>query len=389
MRALLIVPIALLAAAPSALAQCKNILQGLSPTQVTMALCPGTTAPAVGQTLSIEAGGGQFQVTVATADPFLGQTVVNSAVVDAGKSQENLLLLSGINTATVKFDSTSISVAVQPADPLAARNSMHYHWAIGPATKGDSDGDSFGGTDPNAPPPTDANGAIRLRYAGDYARGGVFGFKQRSLWQTSAGLAIDTTDQDAPDFIDNNSASLGVNLTNLSFGRLWMHGKAGVQGKVQKAVHHDTQNVDGTLTVSGWVPVLRSFTLFSKNGEFIAAPLSFSASYGYRNHHDAGESYNGRVFDASVNYNLFLFDQYSATLTGTWTVSDLTNRPATTPRTQKMFKATVAYLANPQSGFKVLTSFESGSAGVMLKEVRQYFVGIAVSRLNLGGKGGG
>lgn len=385
MRALAIV---LLLAAPNALAQCKNILQGLSATQVTMALCPGTTAPAAGQTISIEAGAGQFQAIVKTADPFLGQTVVNSTVVDAGKAQENLLLLSGVTTATVKFDSTSIDVVVQPADPIAAKNSSRYNWSIGPATKGDSDGDSFN-RDPNAPPPTDTNGAIRARFAGDYARGGIFGFKQKSLWQTSASVLVDTTDQDAPDFIDNNSAAAGVNLTNLSFGRLWMHGKAGVQGKLEKAIHRDTQNVDGTVTISGWVPVLRSYTLFSQNGQFIAAPLSFTASYGYRNHHNAGESYNGRVFDASVNYNLFLFDQYMATFSGSWTVNDLTNRPATTPRTQKMFKATIAYLANPQSGFQVLTSFESGSAGVMLQNVRQYFVGVGVSRLNLGGGSGG
>ena len=84
----------------------------------------------------------------------------------------------------------------------------------------------------------------------------------------------------------------------------------------------------------------------------------------------------------------YLFDNYQVTFDATYTHSDLDVRPADVPSTQRLYKATIAYL-QPDSTFKVLTSIEDGSAGVMLREVRQYFVGIALSRLNLGGSSGG
>jgi hypothetical protein len=139
------------------------------------------------------------------------------------------------------------------------------------------------------------------------------------------------------------------------------------------------------LAVSGWVPVLRSLTLFSSQGEFIAAPLTFNASYGYRQHSQDAGTTNGRVFEVVANYNLYLFDQYQLTLNGTLTHNDFDKPQAGVPATQRLYKAQIAYLANPRTGFSVVTSFENGSAGVMLHDVRQYFIGIALGRMNLGG----
>jgi len=376
----------LLLAASSALAQtgtCTNKIQGLSATQVTAVICEGSALPAEGQPMIVAVGGSQFETNVKKVTPVFGFNVVDAAVTDAGKAQENLILLSGAPTATLQYQTTSLPVNVLPADPVTAKNRVHYDWAVGPAKAPN--------TDP-ANPTTDATDldSVRITANGEYARGGIFGMKtaKESLLQSTATIAIDSTNSDTPAFADNNRAAAAVEFTNLNAGRIWMHGNAGVEARADKAFHSDVQNIDAVLKVSGWVPVLRSFTLFSTQGEFIAAPLSFSASYGYRNRRQQGTSGSGRVFEGTAQYNLFLFDDYQVTLSGTWTVNDMTDRLATVHRTQRLYKATISYLADNRAGFRGVASFQDGSAGSMLQDVRQYFIGVGLARLNLGGSGG-
>lgn len=373
-----------------------DILQARSPSQIGMNLCTGKTFPQVGDKVLIEAGSGQIvtQVTSSALFTVSNQQIVVVSVTDPAKAQENMLLLVGVDTATIKFGDNSLKVAVQ--HDAAARNFHHYDWSVGPATKSKSNSAASGGGSSTAADSNSSDtGAFRFRYSGEYESGGVFGQMKGSspqttgpLLQTTASLAIDTTDQNSQDYIDNNKVSLGLGASNLSFGRLWMHGKLGIEGNLEKAFHQDVRNVDAVVTASGWVPVLRSLTLLSKNGEFIAAPLSFEASYGYRDHRQEGISTRGRVFEGSAHYNLFLFDQFQLSLSATLTNNDLDHPLADVPTTQRLYKATIAYLENPKSGFKVLTSIEDGSAGVMLRKVRQYFIGIALSKLNLNGSGG-
>jgi len=377
----------LLLTASAALAQttgtCTNKLQGLSETQITAVICEGSALPLEGQPMIVEVGGSQFETNVKKVTPVFGFNVVDAAVTDAGKAQENLILLSGVPAATLQYQSTSLPVSVLPADPLTAKNRVDYEWAIGPAKAPN--------TDPSNPT-TDATDldAIRFSGSGNYARGGIFGMKngKDSLLQSTASVSIDTTDTDTPSFADNNRAAVAVQFTNLNAGRIWMHGNAGFETRADKAFHSDVQNFDAVLKVSGWVPVLRSFTLFSTQGEFIAAPLSFTASYGYRNRHQQATKASGRVFEGTAQYNLFLFDDYQVTLSGTWTVNDMTDRASAVPRTQRLYAATISYLANNRAGFRGVASFQDGSAGSMLRDVRQYFVGVGLARLNLGGKGG-
>lgn len=384
MRRAFLVSGLLLLVSVSALAQCKDTLRAQSPSQIGLSLCPGEdrVMPKVGDTLVIEAGGGKITTTVADSQATLGTQIVDVDITDPANAQENVLLLVGVDTATVELDETTFEVAVLQ-DSLTARNTLRYDWSVGPATQGDEDGESETSESTDSSDP----GALRFRYSGEYARGGLFGRMKGRLVQTTAALAIDTTDQDSPDFIDNNQLSLGVRLTNLSAGRLWMHGKVGLEARAEKAFHQDVRNVDALVTVSGWVPVLRSFTLLSREGEFIAAPLSFKASYGYRDRNQSGESVKGAVFEGSALYHLFLLDQFQISFSATWTHNDL-DQSENIPRTQRLYKATIAYLEDPTSGFKVLTSIEDGSAGVMLRKVRQYFIGVAVSKLSLNGLGG-
>ncbi|MES1240696.1 MAG: hypothetical protein ABUT39_03660 [Acidobacteriota bacterium] len=189
---------------------------------------------------------------------------MDADIAEPAKAQENLLLLVGVDTATVKFGESSLEVAVQ--HDLGARNSFHYQWSVGPATPGDEDGETTegGGTSAvSAETDQDTNdqspGALRLRYTEDYARGGFFGA---------------------------------------------------------------------------------------------------------------------------------MLDRFQLSFSATLTHNDLDNQSENIPRTQRLYKATISYLENLDSGFKVLTSIEDGSAGVMLRKVRQYFVGVAISKLDLNGSGG-
>jgi hypothetical protein len=383
----------LLVASASAFGQCKNTLRVQSASAIGLSLCSDVPALESGKSIVIEAGGSQIVTTVKkssgvlTEGVFKGTQNVDAEVAEPAKAQENVLLLSGVDTATIKLDAKVFIVTVQRDQ--GAQNLFNYQWSVGPATKGDKNGATAsssadsGANDTNSSP-----GAVRLHYTGEYARGGFFGGMKKLSLQTTASLSIDTSDQSSPDFVDNNQATLGVQLKNLSFGRLWMHGGVGIEARIEKAFHQDVRNIDASLTASGWVPILRSFTLFSKNGEFIAAPLSFKASYGYRDHNQSGASVNGRVFEGSALYHLFLLDQFQISFSATLTHNDLNNQPSGIPRTQRLYKATIAYLENTESGFKVLTSVEDGSAGVMLRKVRQYFIGVAISKLNLSGSGG-
>ncbi|HJQ39209.1 MAG TPA: hypothetical protein VKB93_18880 [Thermoanaerobaculia bacterium] len=376
----------LLLAASPALAQapgCTNKIQGLSAKQLTAVVCSGTAVPAQGQPMTVVVGTSQFEAMVNKTTDVFGFTVVDASVVDATKAQENLILLSGAQTATLQYQSTTTSVNVIPANPLVATNRTSYNWSVGPAKAPN--------TNPNNPTTSAENlDSVRFQGTGEYARGGVFGKMKamETLLQSTASISIDTTDTDDPSFADNNRGAASIGFTNLSFGRLWMHGNAGIESRVDKALHAGTSNFDVVAKISGWVPLIRSYTLFSTEGKFIAAPLSFTASYGYRNRRQASNSASGRVFEGTAKYYLYFFDDYQVTFNGTWTVNDVSDRAATVKRTQKLFKVDIAYMTDTRQGFYAVASFQDGSAGAMLNDVRQYFVGVGLAKLNLGGSGG-
>jgi hypothetical protein len=287
-----------------AYAECKSTLYLRSPEAIGFSLCPKDVVPIKNDKVVIEAGGGQIVTQVTLSENTLGTQTVSVKVIDPSKAQENMLLLTGVDTATITVSRApnpvvdSVEPVVEGAKPVAAdanpvavtekpfmvdiqhgsevRNVFHYSWSLGPATPGSKSGATgSSGADPGASDPNSSPGAVRLKYTGEYTNASMFGGMKDSQFLTSASLAIDTTDQHSPDFVDNNQASLGVHLKNLSFGRLWMHGQLGIEAQVEKAFHQDVRNVDALLTASGWVPILRSFTLLSQKGEFIAAPLSF------------------------------------------------------------------------------------------------------------------
>ena len=380
--------------------QCTVEYQVAPNKRLEISTCQDTPIVQAGRNVTLDAEGVTIPMSIAEIRPITVGTHKNLLFLnEIDPGDEALTTIARSSTITVKFEDENGAEKSFTAENVEKENLLNYYtydWSLGPATKGEEDGESDEDDTPSAAqePPDDADedddatsGAIRLRYAGQYGRGGIFGTGDTGRFQTTADLLIDTTDQSDPDFIDNNRLAVGVRATGLKFGRLWMHGTAGLEARVEKGFHSDVQNVDVAAKVTGWIPVLRSFTLFPRKGEFIAPPLSVTASYGYRNRDQGDTQGNGRVFEATGLYHLFFFDQYELDLSATLTVNDLDDMPAGTPRTQRMYKATMSYLQDPASGFKVLTSFESGSFGVMLKDVRQYFIGVAISRLNFTGSG--
>lgn len=393
-RLIFVVLVSLLLAGAVHAQQCVVQVQLQPDNSIDLSWCADQPNLKTGDVITIEPGGLTINATVVSVK---GNAAVGILVdTNATLTDEAKVALENDGAVTLKAGDKTITGKIQ-SNILKAKNYNKSDWSFGPATKGDEDGggdddDEDGGgaaaladDEPAADEgDEDTIGALRFRYAGEYARGGFLGKDptKGKLLQTTATLNIDTTDQEDPDFIDNNRVAVGVQTTGLSLGRLFMHGNAGIEARVEKGFHSPNRNADLVAKVSGWVPVARSITLFPRNGVFIAAPLSFTASYGYRNKSQDDVDSQGRVFEATALYHLFLMDQFQIDLSAVLTHSDLDDLPAGTPKTQRMYKATISYMQDPSKGFKVLTSIENGSFGVMLKDVRQYFVGVALSKLD-------
>jgi hypothetical protein len=394
MKRYLLSAVLVLAAVAPAFGQCNANVQAFSTTNIAvteLGNCDIGT-PAVGDSVSITAEGESIATTVVkfkgpikTATASIGGSLQLASV---DPSPDKLQLINDGGTVTVKVDDKTITAQVLSPKP----NYFKYDWSIGPATSGDAEGKSNSSSsaaavtasDTSSTSSTADSGAIRFKYSAEYASSGMFGTKVGTA-QTTATLDIDTTDQNDPSFIDNNRATLGFEWDLPPAGNLFKQGELGFQGRASKSAHQDIHDLDAAITFSGWLPVIRTLNLFNRGGDFISAPLSFTASYGYRNRNQQDDTFHGKVFEATALYHVFAIDRYKVDFNGTWTINDLSNRPATTPRTQRLYKATISYLVDPAKGFSMLTSFEDGSAGVMLTKVRQYFIGLALSKVNFSG----
>jgi hypothetical protein len=382
--------------AAAAFGDCKPNLSARSTTYIAIGNITddcnfGTPAP--GDTASIKAADSTIAAMVVKFHP--GKTVgtvqlpATLEVASTDSAPEKLRLINNEGSVSVTVNGNKADAKVLTTSP----NYLRYDWSVGPATSGDANGGSSSsssttnGTDTagsNNSSSKASSGAIRLKYNGAYASSGMLGTPVGSA-QTTATVNIDTTDQKDTSFIDNNRGTLGFRWNLPSVSNILKQGAFGFDGRVSKAAHHDIHDIDGAVTFSGWLPVIHNLNLLNRGGEFISTPLSLTASYGYRNRHMQGDQFHGKVFEATALYHVFAVDRYKVDFDATWTVNELSNRPATTPHTQRLYKATVSYLADPAKGFSMVTSFEDGSAGVMLTKVRQYFVGLALSKLNFTG----
>lgn len=350
------------------------------------------TVPALraGDALTIVAGERQFSASVTSVDASANFTRVQAlAAGPAAEDEDTLNLLTTGTAAKIEIgNDTFDGTIVNPKEAL--QNVTRYEWSIGPATKSAHAGTNTASAatpDAGEDGGESAEGAFRLQYEGVYARPGFFGRgTAASRFHTIATLNIDTTNSDDPGYIDDNRATLGFRSVELRTPSFLAQTRVGVATRLTRSFHAEAQDSDIVLTASSWIPALRSRTLFSSVPDYISPPLAVTLSYGYRNKEVPGSAdSSGRSGEATATYYLYAFDKYQVTLSGKWTLNDMSNRPADVNRTTRLYKIAVAYLTDPAKGFEVVTSFENGHVGPLLTKVRQYYVGIATKKFSLAG----
>lgn len=309
----------------------------------------------------------------------------------AAEDAATLTQLTDGAPATVTVGSTSLDATIN--NPNASLLTIaRYEWSIGPATKASEEPTTAsGGRGAVAAAENDGEpdeGAFRLQYVGEYARPGFFGRGTgQSRFQTIGTLNIDTTNSDDPGYIDNNRLAVGFRSVDLKTPAFLAQAQVGVEGRLTRSFHTGAQDGDFMATFSTWIPALRSVTVLSSVPAYISPPLAVSLSYGYRNKEGAGtKTVRGRSGEATATYYLYALNKYQLTLSGTWTLNDISNRPADVKRTTRLYKVAIAYLADPAKGFEVVTSFEDGHIGPLLTKVRQYYVGIATKKFSMAGR---
>jgi hypothetical protein len=127
--------------------------------------------------------------------------------------------------------------------------------------------------------------------------------------------------------------------------------------------------------LSGAIPLLQAFH-FGGTRRFATPPLGIDLNYGYRRKNVGDAQTDGLVFEGTVRHNIFLFDQYWLSASGTYTVNDMNDRPVTVPRTQRLYSVAIAQHDNKDQKMKIQVNFEDGSIRAVGKKVRQYFIGI-------------
>jgi hypothetical protein len=248
--------------------------------------------------------------------------------------------------------------------------------SIGPVTAGDQQG--------NGSSASSTSQAYQLQYDMTFIKVPPFvptpNLPFFARLERQASVSINTTDQEQG-FIDDNSVSGALFWPRLFAGSILAQGKLGGQVQYARAIHTRDSDLDATVTMEGLVPAVQSLNLMSDTTRR-GSPLALSLSYGLRRKHAGTTDDNGRMFSGTALYHLFAGDQYQIDLSATTTWNDVDNLPAGTSRTQHNFKAQIWYAPNASSPFKVTTSFSNGSFGPVLTKLRQYFVGVALSRVS-------
>lgn len=372
-------------AATAAQAQCVNVVtlnQGEIGGHVyvvldTRAACGQATNVNKGDSITVASSQKQLSATVA-AIKKVDQASVQLMQIDAvagGPAAEDAASLESFpsGSGTVTYNGTTVNAEVRNG---AAVNTKRYQWSVGPASQGDTGSSSTSAT---------TSSALRLQYNGEFIQSGFFGRSaSEAKFETRATASIDTTTTNKSGFIDDNEVTLGLRSLQLRLpGLNQVH--FGIQGELDKAAHQDTHDGSVTATFSTWIPEVPTITIFSSVPDYVAPPLTIDLTYGYKNMQTATETMHGRGGTATAAYRLYVWDKYEIAASEQWTLNDFSNRPADVPRTQKLFQVGISYLENPATGFKVAASYQNGSVGPVLTNVKQFFLGVAISKFSFSG----
>jgi hypothetical protein len=199
--------------------------------------------------------------------------------------------------------------------------------------------------------------------------------------QEELSVSIDTPDRQTKGtkFIDDNRIVGAVRSPEYSTA-LINRVRIGVEANFARAVHTEDRNRDIKLAIDGWLPFLPSVNLLSQ-GRTVTLPLSFHLSAGNRSQNVSRTKSSGRVAEAGLAYYFYLLNHYAVDLAATTLFNDLSDRPLSTPRTQRSYKAQVSYKQDSLSKFAVVASFENGHSGPVFTKLRQFFVGVGAQQL--------
>jgi hypothetical protein len=347
---------------------------------VTFTNCPAVTAttftPNTAGTLNL--GGIQYTANILRFVP-------PTAISPNPQVTFKLALPQGQNDPVNTFYATSSALFSYPVGgtlttwPLVlteALNVKTHSFHIGRA---DATGQSSDASLPAIPP------AYRLQIASSYSYRPPFvptsaANTFASKLQRDFAFKIDSTDKDKG-YIDDNSVTAGLFLPRLNLASAIAQGKIGGEVSYDRPLHNNDHNADATATAAGLIPAVQALNLFSTQRK-LASPLSLAISAGYRSKRMTGENYRGRVFSGTAFYHLYLMDNYRIDLTATTTFNDLSKLPAGTPKTQHAFTAAIYYEPSPNAPFNAMASFQNGSFGAVLTKLKQYFIGVSISKID-------
>ena len=303
-----------------------------------------------------------FTVVKAPTDPLNIATLDASAIDD--ESQNTMLRVLSQQTAakvTVGAISEDAELIVSNAGTYTEQS-----FALGPATRRAADEPA----DTGEAADDEAAQALRIKYA--YAHQ----FRGAAVVGPTArlDLNIDTTDHEG-EFIDDNFASLSGGWGGWRFGDFIADGLVGGRLRYTKGLHSGNSDEDVMVNFSGAIPLLQAFHIGGSR-RFATPPLSVDLNYGYRRKALDDARTDGLVFEGTLRHNIFLFDQYWLAASGTFTVNDMDDRPATIPRTQRLYRVAISQHDNKDQKMKILVSIEDGSLRTVGKKVRQYFIGL-------------
>lgn len=361
----------------------------LNVASIELANCAATVASTVkiGDPATVTIGTSTIPSTVidvaGTVFEGLGDNNVNSRIITVKPSvaagTRNFQPADGpeysgdASSVTFSTGDAATTIEVTLANPVShAEQSAH----VGQATSTDATSTST---------TTDGgNAAFKFQYDGAYVVFPPTGNRTKPWWnrgvQQEYTLSIDTTNQKASTFTDDNTATAGVYLPRFSAGSFLNRARFGTVASYSRAFHTSAHDFDGQLVFEGWLPFFQAQTIFSKN-RYAAPPLSFNLAWGYSDQEASGSHSQGTAFQGTVGYHLYLFEQYRVDLTHTTVVNQLSDRPATTPKTQHTWKASVLMSPKPGSAFSAVMSIENGHSGPVFTQLRQYFIGIGLESL--------
>lgn len=338
---------------------------------------PKDTMPSsitTGATVKLVLGGGapiDATVTDVTTNALIGGSIVTLHSSQPFNVPIQGADASGLTSATVTLlPPTGNTIALCGLTPL------NYSFHIGPTVATDS---STAGTDPA--------GVMRFQFSH-----GVLHLVEinsdpalipaaRNL-QEELSVSVDTTDRKGTgtQFVDDNRLIAAIRSPEKTFGTVLNRVRIGLEGQFARAIHTEDRNTDVTIVVDGWMPFFQAVNILSQT-RTRTLPLSFRLSAGRRSQNVTGVKSNGNLADGSLTYHLYLLDHYAVDLSAETVFNDVSNRPASTPRTQHSYKAAIFYKADPLSKFSAVASYENGHSGPVFTSLRQYFVGIGIQQL--------